>query len=418
MVRVLFNLSGPANQIRTAEFSPDGKRVVTSADRIVRVWDADDGHLLGTLSGHTDTVNSASFSPDGKHILTSSDDDTARVWDLDDGRLLSTLSAGIPVRTAEFSKDGQSIVTASQDDHRSAAQVWDAVNGKLRTTLPGQRAQVTAAVFSPTGTSLVIAYDDGTAQERNTADGRLLVTLHDKSVNPYPAFNSAAFSPDGRRIVTAPTGNVDLWDAESGRLLSVLSSNRYPNGPNEPDSVSRVSPAAFSPDGRRIVAVAPGSVDVWKDGQLSIVFTAQFRSDGPYDIGDENSASFSPDGRRIVTARGHSQTARVWQADNEDGLQLTLSGHTDDVNDAAFSPDGNRIVSASKDRTARVWDTVTGRLLASFSGHTDTVNTAQYSRDGKHIVTGSADGTAKVYVVGFDDLVKRAKQLLPIDSGN
>ncbi|BAZ54930.1 WD-40 repeat-containing protein [Calothrix sp. NIES-4105] len=36
--------------------------------------------MLTTLTGHTDTVYNANFSPDGKTIVTASDDNTAKVW--------------------------------------------------------------------------------------------------------------------------------------------------------------------------------------------------------------------------------------------------------------------------------------------------------------------------------------------------
>ncbi|WP_071777278.1 WD40 repeat domain-containing protein [Coleofasciculus chthonoplastes] len=38
---------------------------------------------LTELKGHQGTVNSANFSPDGQRIVTASDDKTARVWRTD-----------------------------------------------------------------------------------------------------------------------------------------------------------------------------------------------------------------------------------------------------------------------------------------------------------------------------------------------
>ncbi|MGD0480411.1 MAG: hypothetical protein ABSA42_09590 [Terracidiphilus sp.] len=88
------------------------------------------------------------------------------------------------------------------------------------------------------------------------------------------------------------------------------------------------------------------------------------------------------------------------------------------VYSAAFSPDGKRVVTASWDKTARIWDVESGRLLATLSGHTNLVVDAEFSPDGRRIVTASADGTAKVYIANFGELLKRAKQELPVDSGN
>ena len=40
--------------------------------------------------------------------------------------------------------------------------------------------------------------------------------------------------------------------------------------------------------------------------------------------------------------------------------------------DAAFSPDGARILTASTDKTAKLWDAASGKLIASFD-HQDGV---------------------------------------------
>jgi tetratricopeptide (TPR) repeat protein len=69
--------------VYSAEFSPDGQRVVTgSKDKTARLWDAATGKAIGEPMQHEDEVRSAQFSPDGQRVVTASDDKTARLWDL------------------------------------------------------------------------------------------------------------------------------------------------------------------------------------------------------------------------------------------------------------------------------------------------------------------------------------------------
>jgi WD40 repeat protein/TPR repeat protein len=106
-------------------------------------------------------------------------------------------------------------------------------------------------------------------------------------------------------------------------------------------------------------------------------------------------AAYSPDGFRIVTA-SWDKTARIWDALT--GVQLAiLAGHGDTVTSAAYSPDGKRIVTASKDKTARIWDALTGVQLVVLSGHRSTVVSAAYSPDGTRIVTASYDKSVRIW---------------------
>jgi dipeptidyl aminopeptidase/acylaminoacyl peptidase len=70
-------------EVYSAQFSPDGTRVVTaSLDETARVWDARSGKALTEPLRHEDKVLSVQFSPDGTRVVTASDDNTARVWDV------------------------------------------------------------------------------------------------------------------------------------------------------------------------------------------------------------------------------------------------------------------------------------------------------------------------------------------------
>ena len=115
-----------------------------------------------------------------------------------------------------------------------------------------------------------------------------------------------------------------------------------------------VTSAAFSPDGKCIVTASfDKTAKVWDAQTGQIIHTLKGHTS------EVKSAAFSPNGKHIVTG-SFDKTAKVWDAQTGQMI-LTLQGHDDKVTSASFSPDGKRIVTASGDRTAKVWDAQTGQ---------------------------------------------------------
>jgi WD40 repeat protein len=152
--------------------------------------------------------------------------------------------------------------------------------------------------------------------------------------------------------------------------------------------------AAFSPDGSRLVITNNSAARVW-DAATGKPLTPPLVH--PHVI---HGAAFSPDGSRLVTWSVDG-TAQTWDTTTGEPRSPPLV-HQGEVKTAAFSPDGTRVVTASWDRTARVWDAATGRPWSSVLGHPVAVEGAAFSPDGSRVVTWSVDGTARLWAMRFD----------------
>jgi tetratricopeptide (TPR) repeat protein len=103
------------------------------------------------------------------------------------------------------------------------------------------------------------------------------------------------------------------------------------------------------------------------------------------------------EGARLVSGSA-DRTVRVWDA-RTGRLLATLRGHTDRVTSVAFVPHtrGARVVSAGGDRTVRLWDVDSGQELLALTGHREAVLGLGFSADGGWLATGSGDRTVRLW---------------------
>ena len=215
------------------------------------------------------------------------------------------------------------------------AKVWDAASGRELHTLSGHTDRVYGVLtFSPDGTRLATASEDGMAKVWDTKTGHELLTLssHNNEVL------GIAFSPDGTRLATASWDKTArVWDTASGRELSpcpatTLGSMALPSAP-----MAHAWPLPVPVERRRCGMPKP-----------AMSSTLSGHNNGSYGI------AFSPDGTRLATASAIG-TAKVWDATTGHEI-LTLSRHTNWSFRYRLQSRWTRLATASLDRMAKVWD--------------------------------------------------------------
>jgi WD40 repeat protein len=197
-----------------------------------------------------------------------------------------------------------------------------------------------------------------------------------------PTFSPPSFSTDGQRVLTLPeAGAAQVWDAATGSPLG---------GPLRHEGI--VMALSFIRGDRQVVTVssrdeAGASVHFWDvSTSRELVKPVQLKGKISY-------ASFSSDGQRIVTV-SDDETAQVW--DTATGKSLATMPHKG-WGVIAFSANGQKMATASDDTTWQVRNAATGEALGEPLRHESNTMLASFSADGRWMVTASGDQTAQVW---------------------
>lgn len=302
-------LEAHPGKVKGLTFSPNGRLLASASDdRVVRVWNAENGSLVWALAGHTKKVGAVVFTPDGKLLVSASDDDTLRVWDTQTGVLVRSLQVPTEATSIAFSPDGKRMVTTLG----AAVGLWDVSDWRLIETY--------TTTESHTSGEMTICCGSTAESARFDSLGRLIVSGHE----------------DGTIKVWDPQRSVDIPSPQS-KLIRTLGTNE------------RNESFALSPD--ETVLVANGGSDAPKLWQWSS--GKPLRS-----LGDEASyvhnVAFSPDSRFLATS-DIGGTILLWNVSSGKLLREFDGGYSSD--DAlAFSPDGARLASGGDNQNIIMWD--------------------------------------------------------------
>ncbi len=114
----------------------------------------------------------------------------------------------------------------------------------------------------------------------------------------------------------------------------------------------------------------------------------------PSDLSSVNSVAISPDCQ--ILASGHDdKTIKLWNL-NTHKLIFTLTGHSQAVKSVAFSSQENILATASDDKTIKLWNLNTFEEICTLLGHSSAVKSVAFSLEGI-LASGSWDKTVKLW---------------------
>ncbi len=338
-------------------------------------------HLVLNAPGHTDAIPRLAFTPDGKSLLSVSKDRTLRIWDLVSGDLQATLRVPVgPGRVGSLyalalSPDGKTVAVGGFTPHGKGHRLYlvDLPGRKIVGALDGHLKTINSAAFSPDGARLVSTGEDGTARIWDMKKRSVAHVL----AGDRDAVYGVAWSPDGRALVTAGhDGTARLWDARTGKERKVLRHSEKFGYP--------VLTAAWSPDGRVFATGCwDGIIRLWSpDGDL-VKRSAQM-------VEGARSLSFSLDSRWIYYGLGRSSSegGRLSVADAEPVPIFTHKMAPG--SGGAVSPDGKLAATGGKrGEELFVWRTSDGAVVHHLGGAPRGAFAVGWRADGKGICWGT-----------------------------
>jgi WD40 repeat protein/tRNA A-37 threonylcarbamoyl transferase component Bud32 len=443
-------------------YRTDGEQLATAGDAGVVVWDLATGQLIHTYRGKSKAYLCVAFGHDGQLLAAAGQEGEVTVWDTSTRREI--LAIDVPLQPLASVSDlafglGDHHLVMATKGARANVRVWDVgANKEVRaldfkqTGVGGSKDFSEGAALSLDGTRVAWMSMLGTeVQVADPIKGRQIAALRVMS-SDWPR-GVMAFSPDGHRLavgihrphgasalgalffpgqVTSPY----LLEEADARFIAVYEVSAGKRLLTLPGHDGLVRDLAFSPDGKRLVAVGGtsppdpmeaqqrrppfGAITVW-DAAASgtpLLLQTSVKNCGPL--------AFSPDGQRLLLAEEPApfwdnkkrqtvtpkndfalvRSLEVW--DVRTGLPATDAAAAERPPDRAWSPNRRRYVELDNKEGrggANIVNATTGQVEAeartesafSLNFWHNAILEAVFSPDGKRVAGACANGTIFVW---------------------
>jgi len=378
-------LKGHSGAVASCQFSLDGERIVSSSyDGTIRIWNFASGNEITAISAHDNRISCCQFSRDGLLLVSCAEDRTIRVWDAVAGKEISRLqghSGGI--EAVSYHPDQSSVVSAGQD---GTVRVWTVTEGAADLS---HKDGVTELVYSPDGRFLISTSRDKSINIWYTVDMIAIATIrgHRKGVNSCAIMD---YRPGGATsiedvivlVTVSDSGTISVWEVTISRGSSAtytMLAKTDARCPLKSVSCPRLGSEVFYTADWKSQALQWS----YKNRSLQVMGTIHRHNDWV------NAVCCAPKGGAVASA-------------SHDGTVSTGSGawkvHDNWVLDCAFSPSSKRVASGSYDHSLCII-TTQGKTINHFAGHTERVNKVRFL-DEDTLLSVSHDRSLKVWEIG------------------
>jgi WD40 repeat protein len=300
-------------RIRALSFSPDGLLLATGGDdRQVHLWSAEDGRPFDTLAATGGTVTSIGFVR-GNRLVSGAVEQGLQVWDLaTDWRLERVIGSGDEksaivdrVNALHFAPDGKSLITGGGEPSRSGElKVWRISDGQLLQEIKEVHSDTVLGLdVTPDGKYLASSAADKFIRIIDLGTGKVVRSLEGHTHHVL----SVSWMRDGRTLISGGADNVaKVWDAFAGERKK--------------------------------------NIDGFNKEVTAICF-----------VGDTDQAVVCSGDNSVRLVKQNGEKVRVFE------------GGTDFMASAAVTFDGKVVIAGGQESILRVWDGISGNLMASFA---------------------------------------------------
>lgn len=240
-------------------------------------------------------------------------------------------------------------------------------------TLPVQQSLVTKLVFLPNGKTLVSVAADGTLNLWSADSGKLLKTVHSDN----DAFGAFAVSADGVFLAKSIQGNkIQVMDLVQNTVVTELKGHT--------DSINAMR---FSPDGKLLVTASDDrTLVVWD------VATGKVHKQLNDFTDSVLAADFAPSGLLLVSGDGTGEIRHLSVPSINELARVQGNKKNEEITTLSFSPDGRWIASGGSAGYLKLWNTDLSDTDTELTGGPRNVYTTTFSPDGKLVLAAGSGG--------------------------